>query len=341
MSTIKEIGEFGLIRHIRRLIEEEGVEGTGTIAGAGDDTAAFAPRPGHDILVTCDAMVEGRHFSRKFMNPFDIGRRAMVMNISDIGAMGGQPKWALVSLGLPDDAVLEDLKDLYRGFLRELNPMDAVIVGGNMTKSDCGLLIDITLIGDIERGKMVLRSGARPGDAILVTGYPGQSAAGLEILKSGLYHEAPQVRTLLSSYRTPSHRALVGWAAARTGLVTSMIDVSDGFLGDLAHIGEESGVGAEVNEEDLPVSDALLWIAEKWKRNARKIIFEASDDYELIITCDPAGIATLKNAVSNVSDVLITEVGRITDAAGRFEVIQPDKSRTAVIGGGWDHFFRP
>jgi thiamine-monophosphate kinase len=341
MSTLSDIGEFGLIRHIRELIEEEGVEGIGTIAGAGDDTAAFEPRPGHAILVTCDAMVEGRHYLRTFMNQVEVGRRAMAMNISDIGAMGGQPRWALVSLGLPEDMDIKDVTELYRGFLMELNPLDAVILGGNITKSDYGLLIDITLIGEVERGNMVRRSGAKPGDAILVTGYPGQAAAGLEILSSKLYSDSPEVRPLLDSYRTPPHRAMIGWAAARTGAVTAMIDISDGFLGDLAHIGEESGVGAEVIEKDLPVSEALLWIAEKWRKNPRKIVLEASDDYELILTCNPSDVETVRAAVAKVSDVLITEVGKITDAAGQFEVIQPDKSRTAVIGGGWDHFYRP
>jgi len=340
VETLASIGEFGLIRRIRRILETEGVEGSGVIAGAGDDTAVFAPRPGYDLLVTCDAMVEGRHYLAGAVEPIDLGRRAMVMNISDIGAMGGWPRWAVVSLGLADDSPVKDVEALTRGFLEELNPLNAVVAGGNITKAAGGTFIDITLIGDVETGRKVLRSGAQPGDAILVTGYPGQAAAGLEILLQGKGHEAEDVQALVDAYLRPGQRAREGQAAARTARVHAMIDISDGFLGDLGHICEESRVGAEVVEEALPVSEPLRRMAVKQGRRPADMVLAASDDYELILTCAPEDVECVKGAVSGVAGAAVTEVGRMTPEAGRFEVVHIDGSRSDATAKGWDHFAR-
>ncbi|MGD8388229.1 MAG: thiamine-phosphate kinase [Desulfobacteraceae bacterium] len=340
METLESIGEFGLIRRIRHILETEGVEGSGVIAGAGDDTAVFEPRPGYDLLVTCDAMVEGRHYLAGTMEPIDLGRRAMVMNISDIGAMGGWPRWAVVSLGLADDSPVEGVEALTRGFLEELNPLNAVVAGGNITKAVGGAFIDITLIGDVETGFKVLRSGARPGDAILVTGFPGQAAVGLQCLTEGRDKKSPDAQPLVNAYLRPGHRAREGQAAARTGRVHAMIDISDGFLGDLAHICEESRVGAEVLEKALPVSRPLRRMADQRGRAPGDMVMAASDDYELILTCAPEDVENVKSAVFGVAGAAVTEVGRMTPEAGRFEVVHIDGSRSDATAKGWDHFAR-
>jgi len=337
MSVLKETGEFGLIRRIRRLIEEEGARGHGVLEGLGDDTAVLEPRSDRLVLATCDAMVEGRHYSRDFMTLEEVGRRAMAMNISDIGAMGGRPAWALVSLGIPEDIEDTDILELYRGFLKELNPMDAAVVGGNITGADRGLLIDVTLLGEVERGRMVTRAGARPGDRILVTGYPGQAAAGLKILIRGEPLDTPDAAPLVRAYKTPAHRARAGRAAAETGRVTAMVDISDGFLGDLGHIREESGVGAVLHLTRLPLSDALLRAAEKWGLDPLETALEPSDDYELVLTCAPEDVPAVKGAICAAEGLQVTEVGRITQEPG-CEIVKPDGSRAPAAGGGWDHF---
>lgn len=341
METLASIGEFGLIRRIRHILETEGVEGSGVIAGAGDDTAVFSPRAGYDLLVTCDAMVEGRHYLAGAMEPFGVGRRAMVMNISDIGAMGGWPRWAVVSLGIAGDTPVADVEALTRGFLEELNPLNAVLAGGNITKASGGAFIDITLIGDVETGKKVLRSGACPGDAILVTGFPGQAAAGLELLVQGRDLAAGDAQPLVDAYLKPGHRVREGQAIGLTGKAHALIDTSDGFLGDLGHLCEESRVGAEIVETALPVSEPLQWIAGQWDRNAWDLVMAASDDYELILTCAPEDVESLRAAVSDVAGAAVTEVGRIIPETGRFEVVHADGSRSDATAKGWDHFARP
>jgi len=216
-QTLAEIGEFGLIRLIRDLIDMEGVNEPRLMMGIGDDSASFLPREGYEILITCDCMVEGRHYLRGHINPLDLGSRAMVMNISDIGAMGGIPVFATVSLGVKKDTPVHYILEMYRGFIRELNPLGAAVIGGNITGSDHSDFMDITLIGEVERGKIIRRSTARPDDIVMVTGFPGQAAAGLSILLNNEDTGELQSNPLVRAYNKPVHRAREGRAAALSG----------------------------------------------------------------------------------------------------------------------------
>jgi thiamine-monophosphate kinase len=262
----------------------------------------------------------------------------MALNISDIGAMGGRPLYALISLGLKAEIFVQDVEEMYRGFLMELNPFGASIIGGNLTKSGNGMFIDITLIGEVEQGRAVLRSGAKPGDAILVTGYPGQAAAGLQLLLHAPDDSKLLGHPLVKIYNTPSHRAQLGEAIAQAGCATAMIDTSDGFLGDLGHICEESGVGAELFQEKLPVSKDLREAALMLKRDPYDFFLGDSDDYELVITCQPQNVALLRSIVARCCPVPLTEVGRITGTAREMTLVLPDGDRRPVKPSSWDHF---
>ena len=336
--TLAQIGEFGLIDRIHEIIQNEGVELPKNTLGIGDDCAAFQPRPGYELLVTCDCMVENRHYLPQFISARDMGRRAMTLNISDVGAMGGKPRYALISLGLRSDTLLRDIIAIYRGFLMELNPFQAVVIGGNVTKSNEANFIDITLIGEVEAGKMVRRSTAKPGDVILITGYPGQSAAGLEMLLQAEAGKTYDDNPLITAYQCPVHRAFEGHAVAKTGLANAMIDTSDGLLGDLGHICDESGVGAELYEKNLPVSRALRQFSETSGKGALDYILKESDDYELMITCDPEHVAGIRNTVSGVSHVPVTEIGTITANKGEIKIKESTGDSRRMAFSGWDHF---
>jgi thiamine-monophosphate kinase len=262
----------------------------------------------------------------------------MTLNISDIGAMGGRPLYALISLGLKAEVLVQDVEEIYRGFLLELNPFGASIIGGNLTKSGDGMFIDITLIGEVEQGKGLRRSGARPGDAILVTGYPGQAAAGLQLLLVAPDYSKILGHPLVKIYNTPSHRAQLGEAIAKAGCATAMIDTSDGFLGDLGHICEESNVGAELFKEKLPVSEDLRKAALMLHRDPYDFFLGESDDYELVITCRPQDVAPLRSVITQCCPAPVTEVGRVTDAAREITLLLPEGDRRPVKLSGWDHF---
>ena len=336
--TLAEVGEFGLIDRIHGIIRDEGVALPKNTLGIGDDCAAFQPRPGYELLITCDCMVENRHYLPRFISPKDIGRRAMTLNISDVGAMGGTPRCAIISLGLRADTLLEDVMDIYRGFLVELNPFQAFVIGGNVTKSTGANFIDITLIGEAETGKMVRRSTAKPGDAILVTGYPGQSAAGLEMLLQMDTGKISADNPLISAYQCPSHRALEGHAVAKTGLVNAMIDISDGLMGDLGHICDGSGVGAELYEKKLPISRAFQQFAQTSGKRILDYVLKESDDYELMITCNPEHVVRIRSTVSGVSHIPVTEIGHITTNKGSIEIVEYNGDSRWVDPSGWDHF---
>ena len=337
-QTVAQVGEFGLIDRIHEIIQEEGVERPESILGIGDDCAAFQARSGYDLLITCDCMVENRHYLPRYMSPHDIGRRAMVLNISDVGAMGGRPRYALISLGLRSDTPLNDVIGIYRGFLAELNPFEAFIIGGNVTKSTGANFMDITLVGEIETGKMVRRSAAKPGDVVLVTGYPGQSAAGLAILLQTENIKDWTENPLVTAYQRPTHRALEGQAVAATGLAHAMIDTSDGLLGDLGHICEESGVGAVLYEKDLPMSPALIQFAQSAGQEPLEFIFRESDDYELLITCPPENVTMIRDTIADLSNMLISKIGTINAKKGRIEIMDSSGNTRLPEGSGWDHF---
>ena len=336
-ETVSDIGEFGLIGRISDLLNRDGVRSERVTLGIGDDTASFLPRPGYEILVTCDAMVEGRHYLSAHITPFDLGSRAMTVNISDIGAMGGKPIYALVSLGLKAKMLVHDVEEMYRGFLAELNPFDAAVIGGNLTESADGMFIDITLLGEVKQGKGVRRSGARPGDAILVTGYPGQSAAGLQLLLQGPDNPELLKHPLVRVYNRPSHRARLGEAIAGTGYATAMIDTSDGFLGDLGHICEESKVGAQLFKEKIPVSEGLREAARALSRDPYDFFLGDSDDYELVITCGPEHVDLLRSVAAGCGAAPATEVGRITAVDG-IALLLPDGETRPLKSSSWDHF---
>ena len=336
-EKVCDIGEFGLIGRIHDLLKKEGVRGERVTVGIGDDTASFLPRSGFELLVTCDCVVEGRHYLPRHISPFDLGRRAMALNISDIGAMGGMPLYALISLGLKGEIQVQDIENMYRGFLAELNPFEAAIIGGNLTQSGDGMFIDITLIGEVEQGRGVRRSGARAGDAILVTGYPGQAAAGLQLLLQASQDAKMVEHPLVKIYNTPSHRARLGMAVARTGWATAMIDTSDGFLGDLGHICEESGVGAELVQERIPVSEKLREAALSLRRSPQDFFLGDSDDYELVITCHPRHVESLRSVISRQGSP-VAEVGRITGASREINLLLPDGQRRPLKPSSWDHF---
>jgi thiamine-monophosphate kinase len=269
------------------------------------------------------------------MTPRDVGRRSMVINISDIGAMGGRPRYALVSLGLKGQTPVEDVEEMYRGFLDELNPFGATVIGGNLARSGNDAFIDVTLIGEAKEGKVLRRSTARPGDIVLVTGYPGRSAAGLQLLIRSL---ASTEHPLVMAYINPVHRAIAGAAVAETGYASAMIDTSDGLLGDLGHICEESGVGVELFEEKFPVSKDLQEAGTLLEKDPHVLVLGTSDDYELIITCAADHVPAIRFAVAASYNGPVTEVGKITAPGQGICLVEPDGSRQALTPQGWDHF---
>ncbi|MEK6529154.1 MAG: thiamine-phosphate kinase, partial [Nitrospirota bacterium] len=259
------IGEFGLIKRLRTRHADSSPE---ILKGIGDDAAAVKIKS-QITLITTDMLLEGIHFNLSFTTFYQLGYKTLAVNISDILAMGGKPRYFLLGLGLPATYLARDIDELYSGIMKLAKKFKVAVIGGDTCASGKGLVLSGTLLG--EANGIITRSGARPGDAIFVTDSLGDSAMGLELLKklkiknprprlSGTNLEAlsPDIRTLIKKHLMPEPRAL-----KKTSGITSMIDVSDGLLIDLSHICDESNAGALIYIDKIPISKGLALAAKK------------------------------------------------------------------------------
>lgn len=332
---LDELGEFALIERIRGLVA--GADPS-LVLGIGDDTAALRPTPGHLLLATCDSLVEGRHFLRTQITAEQLGRRLAAVNLSDIGSMGGRPRWALVSLALPPDTAVEFVEACYRGLVAELGRFGAVIAGGNLT-SAAEMILDLTLLGEALPERLMRRDGARPGDVILVTGTLGASAAGRAALEAGLH--GPQIAPLLAAHLTPEPRVVVGQCIARSGLATAMLDVSDGLAQDLGHICDASRVGAIIEAARLPISHETRAVATQLGLDPQQLALAGGEDYELLLTAGAAHAAELAALIESGTGLPLTPIGRIVPASEGRSLQQPDGRQEPLAAPGWQHFAPP
>lgn len=335
-----EIGEFGLIDRIASLLP---ASDKGIVVGIGDDTAALRVRGDRLLLVTCDIQLEGRHFLREKIAPQQLGRKAMAINLSDIASMGGLPRYALVSLGLPKDLEVAWVDGLYEGLKEEGARFGTHIVGGNITSSPL-ILVDITLFGEVEEEFLLRRSGAQVGDRLLVTGTLGASATGLAWLLQGdkaIDVDATmqrEVARVVAAHLTPTPRVKEGRAIATTGLATAMIDLSDGLASDVAHICERSNVGVRVEAARLPISPATRSVAQALGQDPLSLALFGGEDYELLLTAPPDRVEGLASTVWQATGTPLTEIGEIIPAKEGRTLVLADGRRMPLEPGGWDHF---
>lgn len=335
---IHEIGEFGLIARIARALP---APGEGVIVGIGDDVAVLRTDGTRYILATCDIQVENVHFLRDRITPRQLGLKGVAINVSDIAAMGGVPRYLLVSLVLPKETELAFVDGLYEGMQEECLRWGVEIVGGNMAHSPDGIIVDLFLLGEVEPDCLLRRSGARVGDQVLVTGTLGDSAAGLAlVLRPGTACPDEHRRWVLERHLTPTPRLGEGWAIARSGLATAMIDVSDGLACDIGHICEMSGVGVRLQADALPISSAARAVAEAVGADALDWALFGGEDYELLFTAPADRAAELARRVQEETGTPVSIIGKVTPAKEGMTLVHRDGASVPLRKGGWDHFAR-
>ena len=334
---VADVGEFGLIDIIRKHV---GKPGSRVALGIGDDAAGMVISHGKLLLATCDVQAENRHFRRQWTSARQLGQRAAAINLSDIAAMGGEPLFALVSLILPEDIELEWTDNLYEGLQGELRRFGAEVVGGNLSGTQDGIIVDITLLGEVAPEEMLKRSGAKPGDALLVTGSFGASAAGYLALERGLPTSEPDVAEVLKAHLTPTPRVAEGRAVAGTKKASAMIDVSDGLAADLGHICDESRVGTVIRAEQIPISMATQSVAKRLGMDAMSFALHGGEDFQLVVACPRAHIQEVVQAVQGATGTPLTEIGEIVEPGKGRTLIERDRKKTRLKPKGWDHFAR-
>jgi thiamine-monophosphate kinase len=316
--------EKALIARVRRLA---GSSRRGNlIAGIGDDCAVLRIPAGHEALITTDFSLEGIHFRRDWHSPESIGHRCLTRGLSDIAAMGGEPIAAFLSLALPRKLPQAWVDRFTRGFLALADRTGVPLAGGDTAESPAGILADIVVLGSAPRGKAILRSGAKPGDALYVTGELGGSATALYCMKKN-----PRKKLRPQNYRRhffPEPRLEVGRILRERGLASAMVDLSDGFSTDLAHLCEESGVGAEVHSSALP----LATVGKPARRVDLRVALHGGEDYELLFSARPG-----KRMPARIAGVPLIRIGDITRPR-QLVLIRRDGVRSELLPRGWEHF---
>lgn len=309
--------EFALIdRHFRRPTRH-------TVLGVGDDGALIQPTAGCELAISTDMLVAGTHFLPS-ADPADLGWKVLAVNVSDMAAMGARPKWALLAAAMP--AATESwIEKFAGGFFACADAFGIDVIGGDTTKGPRNFCV--TICGEVPQGKALLRSGARPGDEIWISGMPGRAARGLAHLQGQLALSEPTLTDCLAALHRPQPRVALGLALRETGLATAAIDVSDGLLADLGHILEASDVAATLT---LAVSPAPTF--------EETCYLSGGDDYELLFTA-PTGRHEEVLTLGESLGLPLTSLGRIeAGPAGRLDVRTPDGEQVEIARRGYDHF---
>lgn len=330
---VSELGEFGLIELLADVVDKSKnvrhASWQQLLIGIGDDAAAWR-QYGPVQLASTDSLIQDTHFDLSITSWQELGWKAIAVNLSDIAAMGGIPRYALVSLALPGELEAECIANLYQGMVQIANQFGVAIVGGNIASAS-KTVINVTVLGSLESETLLTRSAAVAGDQIAVTGYLGLAAAGLKMLKQKLSFDTETSRLLRQAHLKPTPRVNEGQILLQHG-VKAAIDVSDGLLADLAHICQASKVSATIRQEQVPVHPV---VRNNFKSDYQRLALSGGEDYELLFTAQYEVIDQVKQTVT----CPVTVIGEIIEGvSGQVTVVDAAGRSIPWQQAGWEHF---
>lgn len=344
---LSELGEDAFLRELEARV---GSDPDRVPIGIGDDAAALTVPEGERVLLTTDALVEGVHFTRRSLPPRFLGRKLVAVNASDVAAMGGSLLGVLLSLAVPADTDAAGLWHVVEGASERAKELGMSLVGGNLSRSPGPIVADATVVGATVRGRALRRSGARPGDALYVSGKIGASVTGLALLDKGaalspsgglIVPEALRggpvslAEAAIRAHIDPEPRTVLGRTLNERGLATAAIDLSDGLAVDLSRLCRASGVGARVEEASLPLAPSLLGWERRFGRDPLVRGIAGGEDYELLFAVrDEEALDPLRET----SEVPLTRIGVLIDDPGVVEIAGRDGTSSPLRPSGWDHF---
>jgi thiamine-monophosphate kinase len=321
LTTVSSLGERALIQRIAARLSMP----SWVIVGPGDDAAIIAPARGSFEVLTTDALVDGVHVDRRFVPPDAIGHRALAINLSDLAAMGAEPRAALLSLVLPDDMALEEIDGVLDGILALAAEHRVTLIGGNITRTSGPLTIDITAIGAVKPRRMLTRGGARAGDEVYVTGTLGDAATGLRTLQALAVDPIVDVDRCRARYLRPEPRVRAGLLLGRNRAATSCMDLSDGLADGIRQIAESSNVGITVDAQAIPRGAGVTLDA----------ALSGGDDYELVFTVKPRHRGRLRGVRHRLGTLPVTRIGVVTK--GHDVLLRTDEG-VSDLPRGYEHF---
>lgn len=349
-TSISEIGEIALIERIRAIVNapvDDASLKDNLLLGISDDTAVFKPTPGKVSLLTADSFIEGVHFDLTYTSMQHLGYKAMAANLSDIAAMCGTPRYAVVTLSLPAKISVEMVEEFYKGALFACKKYSCMIVGGDTTASIGNMAVTVALTGEAEESKVLYRSGAKPGDLLCVTGHLGGSHAGLCILQreKSRYERAAQKDAFapsleayapaLEKHLMPKPRLDISSIFATRIKAHAMIDISDGLASETHRLCTASGTGAKVYEHNLPVDGVTQKIAGELEEEVTGFALYGGEEYELLFAINDEEFAKLEKITDDV-----TIIGRIHEHKDGIELVRENGESEALASGGYEHFPR-
>lgn len=325
---LSELGEFGLIEQIR----QRAPVGAGVHRGIGDDAAEVSLPEGHHLLTSTDLLIEETHFRRDWTSCEDLGHKAVAVNLSDIAAMGGTPRYLYLGLACPGETDLDDINAFLKGALDEAEHHNVTLVGGDTCRSPGPWMISVTIEGSAPALQAIGRDGAQPGDLIMVSGTLGDSALALHLLRNGKEPNA----ALLARHHRPTAQVELGRLLGENRLARAMIDISDGLTGDLEHILQASGVDGLIEENRLPLSKAFRQHTGR-DSSLRELALYGGEDYELLFTVAPEKAAEVTTRCAE-SGLAVTSIGVIHKGSGTLSLQDKTGVVRPILVRGYDHF---
>ena len=316
--------EFDFIENIRNRF---------SLSKIGDDCAVLPKDSKTDLVITTDLLIEDIDFRTEWSKPEFIGHKALAVSLSDVAAMGAKPVWAMLSIGVPEAVWKTDFVErFYDGYMNLAKKFNVELIGGDVSRTPDKIVIDSMAAGEVEKGKAVLRSNAKVGDLIYVTGSLGAAAMGLKLLESGeKYNDSPDKNILLRQL-APNPQTKIGRILGDENLATAMIDLSDGLSSDLAHLCQASKVGAKIYADKIPITSEISDF--RFRISDLEFALDGGEDFELLFTVEPKKKIRAEKALKNCA---FSHIGEITATGGIIELIA-DKKSIVLQPKGFRHF---
>lgn len=337
-TEISELGEFGLIKHLTRNVD---IQNPSTILSVGDD-AAVIDHLGAQTVITTDLLIENVHFDLVYTPLKHLGYKSVVVNLSDIYAMNARPTQITMSIGVSNRFSVESLEEFYEGVYAACETYGVDLIGGDTASSKKGFIISVTAIGDVQPGKVVRRSGAKPGDLVCCSGYLGGAYIGLLFLEreKQIYMENPQIQPDLEGedyvirklLKPEARKDIIDFFEEKGIIPTSMMDISDGLSSELLHIAEQSQTGCVIYEEKLPIHEEMKRAAYKFEIDPTACALSGGEDYELLFTLSQADYEKI------ILNEQISVIGYVTDAEKGNTILTKGGSVYPITAQGWNAF---
>jgi thiamine-monophosphate kinase len=332
---LNDLGEFGLINRIAPQFQNN-LE-MHNLIGIGDDCAVMPFNEEESLIITTDLLIENIHFLKSKIPSEDLGHKSLGVNLSDIAAMGGEPISAYLSIGIPKETEIEWLDSFFEGVKKLADETNTKLLGGDTTKSKEGIIINFTIIGKQKTDRIKYRKNAKVGDYLCLTGKIGDSGGGLNMILDDLEATGETESYLIKAHHRPHPHLEYGkWLSKHTG-VHAMIDVSDGIDSDITRIMEQAEVGAEVNLENLPISNELKNASNRYGWDYYQLAVAGGEDYCLLLTVDPKDFEKISNDYTKEFNSELYKIGEVTESRGRIEYLKNGEKYT-FGKQGFDHF---